>query len=109
MIFLLIQILQQCDPLLVSEPTLSHLVGGDGLVEALPKKCKNVANPSFISGLPSSLLLFLDLLGMKQRDAGLGPAHLLSVTLLIFIAMHYSFLSISSVSKFVMYEEQFVL
>ncbi len=58
---------------------------------------------------PSSPLLFLDLLGIKQRELGLRPTHLLSVTLLIVVAMQFSFLSIFSVAKLVMYEEQFLL
>lgn len=58
---------------------------------------------------PSSPLLFLDLLGIKQRELGLRPTHLLSVTLLILVAMQFSFLSIFSVAKLVMYEEQLLL
>lgn len=72
----------------------------------LSKNRWNLANLSIISGSPSSLLLFLGLLGIKQRDSGLWPTHLLSVTLLILVAMQFSFLSIFYVAKCAIYEEQ---
>lgn len=69
----------------------------------------NLANLSVVFSSPSPLLLFLGLLGIKQRELGLWPTHLLSVTSLILVAMQFSFLSIFNVAKLVMYEEQFVL
>lgn len=75
------------------------------LVEACPKNWWNLANLSICSGSPSSPLLFLDLLGIKQRESGLWPTYLLSVTLLILVAMQFSFLSIFSVAKLVMFEK----
>lgn len=57
------------------------------LDEACPKNWWNAANLSISSGSPSSLLLFIDLLGIKQRELGLWPTHLLSVTLLIALSL----------------------
>lgn len=60
-------------------------------------------------GSQSSPLLFLGLLGIRQREAGLRPTHLLSVTLLILVAMQFSLLSIFNPAELVMYEEQALL
>lgn len=51
-----------------------HVREGLGLVEARPKKQQNLASLSIVSGSPSSLLLFLGLLGIKQRGIG-APAN----------------------------------
>lgn len=52
-----------------------------GLAEARSKNWCSLANLSIGSGCPSSRLLFIVLLALTQRES--GPAHLLSVTLLI--------------------------
>lgn len=51
------------------------------LAEARLKNWRSLANLSISSGCPSSRLLFIVMLALTQRES--GPAHLLSVTLLI--------------------------
>lgn len=85
---------------------------GVGSVPGSSESRWNPANPSAISGSPSSSRLFLDLLGVKQRGLGLRPTHLFSVTLLILCSCYaVSVLSafFFSVAKLVMYEEHFLL
>lgn len=82
---------------------------GAGLAAARHKNPSSAANASFVSGSSSFLLLFIDLLGIKQQESGLRPTYLLSVTMLILVAMQFSFLSKFDAAKRVIYEEHGLL